>query len=70
MMYGFATYLSEKLGGQTWEELVESEIFQALGMTSSAFITTVADVQNVAQGYDKGYISKGYFVPVPLAFSR
>ncbi|XP_052058949.1 uncharacterized protein LOC127699234 [Mytilus californianus] len=70
MMYGFGTYLSEKLGGHTWEELVESEISQSLGMTSSTFITTVADVENVAQGYDKGPLSKGYFVPVLLAFSR
>lgn len=70
MMYGFATYLSEKLGGHTWEELVDSEIFKSLGMTSSTFITTVADVENVAQGYDKGPRSKGYLVPVPIAFSR
>ncbi|XP_063430603.1 gigasin-6-like [Mytilus trossulus] len=70
MMYGFATHLSEKLGGHTWEELVESEIFQSLGMTASTFVTTVADVENVAQGYDKAPKSKGYLVPVPLAFSR
>lgn len=68
MMYGFATYLSEKLNnGNTWENLMASEIFQPLAMTSSKVVTTIPDLSNAAQGYDK---APGGVVPVPLNFSR
>lgn len=71
MMYGFASYLSERLGMDSWENLVTSEIFQRLDMTSSTFITTLADLSGAAQGYDKGPKSKPKaVVPVPLEFSK
>lgn len=71
MMYGFASYLSERLGNGQWESLVTSEIFQPLGMTSSTFITTMSDLSGAAQGYDKGPSSKPKsVVPVPLELSK
>ncbi|XP_061174614.1 uncharacterized protein LOC133183706 [Saccostrea echinata] len=72
MMYGFATSLSEKMSnGISWENLVTSNIFQPLNMTSSTFITTIADLSNAARGYDKGPKSKPKaLVPVPLDFSK
>uniref|UniRef100_A0A8W8HSN7 Beta-lactamase-related domain-containing protein n=1 Tax=Magallana gigas TaxID=29159 RepID=A0A8W8HSN7_MAGGI len=71
MMYGFASYLSERLGNEPWENLVTSEIFDRLGMTSSTFITTLADLSGAAQGYDKGPKSKPKaVVPVPLELSK
>jgi CubicO group peptidase (beta-lactamase class C family) len=70
MMYGFATYLSEKLdNGNSWENLMASEIFHPLGMTSSTVITTMADLSGAAQGYDKAPGEPG-LVPVPLTFSK
>lgn len=72
MMYGFASYLSERLDNdQSWENLITSEIFQRLNMTSSTFITTLADLSGAAQGYDKGPKSKPKaVVSVPLVFSK
>lgn len=71
MMYGFASYLSERLGNEPWENLVTSEIFDRLGMTSSTFITTLADLSGAAQGYDKGPKFKPKaVVPVPLELSK
>ncbi|XP_062573009.1 protein flp-like [Saccostrea cucullata] len=72
MMYGFATYLPEKMSnGNSWENLVTSEIFLPLNMTSSTFITTIPDLSNAARGYDKGPTSKpNALVPIPLDFSK
>lgn len=71
MMYGFASYLSERLGNEPWENLVTSEIFDRLDMTSSTFVTTMVDLSGAAQGYIKGPISKPKaVVPVPLEFSK
>lgn len=71
MMYGFASYLSERLGNEPWENLVTSKIFDRLGMTSSTFITTLADLSGAAQGYDKGPKFKPKaVVPVPLELSK
>ena len=45
LMYGVITYIAERLGGKTWEDLVQEEIFDPLGMTSSSF-TTTQDLQS------------------------
>lgn len=58
MMYGFVTYLSEKIAGrERWETLVNSTIFQPLNMTSSTFIS-ISNLTNAATGYDKGPVNK------------
>ncbi|ESP00687.1 hypothetical protein LOTGIDRAFT_157977 [Lottia gigantea] len=45
LMYGILTYIAEKLGGKSWEELVREEIFQPLEMTNSTF-ATIADFEH------------------------
>jgi CubicO group peptidase (beta-lactamase class C family) len=51
-MYGLLTYITERIGGRSWEELMRTELFQPLGMTSSDFLTTVDVTQvDLAQGY-------------------
>ncbi|XP_061190679.1 uncharacterized protein LOC133198657 [Saccostrea echinata] len=67
MMYGFATYLSEKLGnGQPWGDLVASEIFDPLQMTFSTVVTRLQSLDNAAQGY----LERSSLAPVPLEFIR
>ena len=67
-MYGLVTYIAEVLGGKKWEELVQSKIFDPLGMTSSTFAST-ADWQHIDLA--KGYIDRnGTLIPVPFEYSR
>ncbi|XP_033742502.1 gigasin-6-like [Pecten maximus] len=42
-MYTLAGFVSEKLGGRTWEELVRDNLFRPLGMDTSGFVTEVSD---------------------------
>ena len=43
LMYGLATYISERLAGRSWEQLLREEIFNPLNMTSTTF-THVANL--------------------------
>lgn len=56
MNYALVTYISEKLGGKRWEDLIQEELFQPLGMDSSTFasIATTSDFSKVATGYTNG----------------
>ena len=67
-MYGLVTYIAELFGGESWETLVKSEIFDPLEMTSSTF-STVADPEKIdlAQGYVD---LDGELIPVPFEFSK
>lgn len=68
LMYGLITYISELIGGKTWEALVKEEIFDPLDMTSSTFLTSAdpGDL-DLAVGYQDRY---GALFPVPFEFSR
>jgi len=67
-MYGLVTYMSERIGGKSWEDLVTELLLQPLGMTSTTFVTT-ADPKdlNLAKAYQDRY---GTLEPVPFEFSR
>ncbi|XP_045182178.2 penicillin-binding protein 4-like [Mercenaria mercenaria] len=69
LMYGLVTYISELIGGKSWENLVKEKIFDPLDMTSSTFVTTadLKNLENFAVGYQDRY---GTLVPVPAEFSR
>ncbi|KAL3887929.1 hypothetical protein ACJMK2_000314 [Sinanodonta woodiana] len=68
LMYGLVTYITERLGGRKWEDLVMTELFQPIGMTSSSFVTTV-DWDKV--DFAVGYLDKdGHLYEVPHEYSR
>ncbi|KAJ8304984.1 hypothetical protein KUTeg_018567 [Tegillarca granosa] len=68
IMYGLLTYISEKLGGRTWEELVKEKLFDPLDMTASSFSTRYSRItKDVAQGYIDFY---GTLHQVPVELSR
>ncbi|KAK3590927.1 hypothetical protein CHS0354_032646 [Potamilus streckersoni] len=68
LMYGLITYITERLGGRKWEDMVMTELFQPLGMTASDFVTTV-DWEKV--DFAVGYLDKdGQLYEVPNEFSR
>lgn len=52
LMYGLISRLTEVIGGNSWEDLMDEKIFQPLGMTSSTF-THLTDLRSsrVAQPY-------------------
>ena len=52
LMYGLMSYVSEIIGGATWEELMTREVFQPIGMENTTF-THVADLtrQDIAKPY-------------------
>lgn len=66
--YALVTYISEKLGGKSWEDLIHEELFQPLGMDSSTFASTTPDFSKVATGYRNGPGSR--LVPVSHALTR
>ena len=39
LMYGLLAYATEQIGGANWEQLMQTELFDPLNMTSSAFCT-------------------------------
>ncbi|WAR16486.1 GIGA6-like protein [Mya arenaria] len=52
LMYGLVTYISEVIGGKSWEELVTEKLLRPLDMTSTTFMTTADfDDLDLAQGY-------------------
>ncbi|KAL3887928.1 hypothetical protein ACJMK2_000313 [Sinanodonta woodiana] len=68
LMYGLVTYITERLGGRKWEDMVMRELFQPIGMPSSSFATTV-DWDKV--DFATGYVDKeGKRYEVPNEFSR
>lgn len=68
LMYGLLTYMSERIGRKTWENLVSELLLEPLGMTSTTFITTADESSlDLAQGYQDRY---GSLEPVPFEFSR
>ena len=50
-MFLLAGHIAEKLTGSAWEDLVESRIFQPLGMVSSTFVTRIQDWDRLASSY-------------------
>lgn len=66
--YALVTYISEKLGGKRWEDLIHDELFQPLGMDSSTFASTISDFSKVATGYRNGPGSR--LVPVSHELTR
>lgn len=60
--YALVTYISEKLGEKRWEDLIQEELFQPLGMDSSTFASTTSDFSKVATGYTNGPGSQ----PIPV----
>ena len=67
-MFGLATYMAEIIGGDSWENLVQTHLFDPLGMASSTFMTTTDPSRiDLAQGYYDYY---GDLRPVPFDFTR
>lgn len=66
--YALVTYISEKLGGKSWEDLIFDELFQPLGMQNSRFASTISDFSKVATGYTNGPGSR--LVPVSHELTR
>ncbi|KAK3097217.1 hypothetical protein FSP39_007591, partial [Pinctada imbricata] len=66
--YGLLTHISEKLGHDKWENLMQQEIFNPLGMSTTSFVTRDNSGRDVATGYDDG--PSGLLVPVSVEFSR
>lgn len=62
MNYALVTYISEKLGGESWEGLIDKILFKPLGMDTSTFASTTTDFTKVATGYTNGPGSQ----PVPV----
>ena len=64
-MYGYLTYLTEYIANSKWEDLMKTEIFDNIGMTSSTFFNADLDTAKVdlAQGYMDNY-GEPYEVPV------
>ena len=53
-MYGLAGYVAEQIaGGQRYEDLLTSKIFEPLGMTSSTFNDEVDDWSHFSTPYVK-----------------
>ena len=52
-MYMMLGHVAEKLGQDTWENLVISKIFQPLGMNETSFLHLPSDIlkTNVAKPY-------------------
>ena len=52
LMYGMLSYVSEIIGGDTWEDLMTSLLFQPTGMEGTTF-THVADLtrEDIATPY-------------------
>ncbi|XP_064644453.1 uncharacterized protein LOC135498182 [Lineus longissimus] len=50
-MYMLAGYVAEKIAGKTWEELVQEEIFNKLGMTSSTFVKDLGSRADIAKSH-------------------
>ena len=68
LLYGIVTYITELIGGDSWENLVKKHLFDPLGMMSSTFVTTASpkDIA-IAAGYIEYY---GELHSVPFEFSR
>lgn len=49
--FGLSTTISESLGGKSWEDLVQNELFSPLGMFNSSFISKTKEGSHVAKGY-------------------
>ncbi|XP_011449649.3 uncharacterized protein [Magallana gigas] len=49
--FGLSTTISESLGGKSWEDLVQNELFSPLGMFNSSFISKTKGGSHVAKGY-------------------
>ncbi|KAK3096463.1 hypothetical protein FSP39_000469 [Pinctada imbricata] len=67
--YGLVTHMSENIAGKRWENLIQKEIFDPLGMSSSTFFTSdkLEAEKDIATGYDRGH---DRIVAVPREFSR
>ncbi|XP_052796451.1 penicillin-binding protein 4-like [Mya arenaria] len=68
--YGIVSYLSELLGGQPWERLIQQHIYDPLGMHDSDFLATAdRKSKDVSQGYADDEFT-GDLVPVPEEVNR
>ncbi len=54
LMYGLASYVPERVAGDTWENLMTNHIFHPYGMTSSTFAhVTDLNADNVAKPHQR-----------------
>lgn len=68
LLYSILTTIGERLGRNSWENLVNDEIYTPLGMTKSKFFTTVApSTVNIARAYKE---DDGSLFPVPFEFLK
>ncbi len=68
LLYGLVTRIAEVLGGASWEELVQNELYDPLQMTSSNFATKMDfSSDQVAKPYS---VFDGKILPVSVEFSR
>jgi CubicO group peptidase (beta-lactamase class C family) len=60
--------MAERMGGSSWENLIEKELFDPLGMRNSSFFTTFSpDLEDIAIGYVQ---HDGVLHPVSFEFLR
>lgn len=55
-MYMLLGHVAEKLGGDTWENLVKTKLFEPIGMESTKFLLVPTDSQQ--DGVARPYIFK------------
>ena len=68
LMYGLATYISEVLGGEKWEDLITTHFLEPLGMRNTTFVTRVNySRSDVAWPY---VLKDDKLVQVPFEHSR
>ncbi|KAJ8297521.1 hypothetical protein KUTeg_024052 [Tegillarca granosa] len=66
-MYTLAGYVAEKLGKDTWENLVTEMIFKPLGMSRSGFVDKVQNFKNFAFPYS---FLNGTAVPLDITLTQ
>lgn len=60
--------MAERMGGNSWENLIKTEFFNPLGMNNSSFFTMLnPDSEDIARGYVQ---DDGVLYPVSYDFLR
>lgn len=68
LMYSILTTIGERLGRDSWENLVKNEIYTPLGMAKSKFFTTLdPSTVDIARAYKE---DDGSLFPVPFEFLK
>ena len=60
-MYTLAGYLAETIGHASWEDLVQENLLNPMGMTDSGFVDQLGDFDNFALPY---VLKNGKLVPI------